>query len=278
MSLYGEWSARHGVPVFCYRVDQDALAEAEWDPIQAPRTRRHWVAVGNRAILLQVIQAPRTRRHWVAVGNRAILLQVANDGSAALFDERYGLRWLAAPDPRSGVSIVEEGAERWGSGWEARPAGTVPLRTFGPTWFEVAVRSGELSLERTVLCPEGEVTWVLVRVRLGNAGAASRRIRHIETWAVAPRLPERRRRDRRSAHERRGDGGVRRAGAGSHARRRGAAPRSGTSPRRVRLSPGVRPTGRHDARGSREHAGAHCSQRLAASGPLARERRRDRSR
>jgi hypothetical protein len=166
MSLYGEWSARHGVPVFCYRVDQDALAEAEWDPIQAPRTRRHWVAVGNRAILLQV----------------------ANDGSAALFDERYGLRWLAAPNPRSGVSIVEEGTERWGSGWEARPAGTVPLRTFGPTWFEVAVRSGELSLERTVLCPEGEVTWVLVRVRLGNAGAASRRIRHIETWAVAPRF------------------------------------------------------------------------------------------
>ena len=41
------------------------------------------------------------------VGNRAIRLQAANDGTVALFDERYGLRWLVAPDPAgTGVSIA----------------------------------------------------------------------------------------------------------------------------------------------------------------------------
>ena len=54
MSLYGEWSTREGVPVFVYRADQDALDEAEWDPIQAPPTRRHWLAVGNRSLAMQV--------------------------------------------------------------------------------------------------------------------------------------------------------------------------------------------------------------------------------
>src|SRR5512147_2295415 len=76
-SLYGRWVVRDGMPAFAYDADQEALAAAEWDPIIAPRTRRHWLMVGNRAIRLQA----------------------ANDGTVALFDESYGLRWLVAPDP-----------------------------------------------------------------------------------------------------------------------------------------------------------------------------------
>ena len=89
MSLYGEWSTRGGLPVFVYRADHDVLPEAEWDPIQALPTRRHWVMVGNRSIQMQV----------------------ANDGRVALFDERYSQRWLTAPDPAgTGVSLIEEDA------------------------------------------------------------------------------------------------------------------------------------------------------------------------
>src|SRR2546428_8804636 len=53
-SLYGRWVTRAGLPAFVYEADQEALAAAEWDPIIAPRTRRHWLMVGNRAIRLQL--------------------------------------------------------------------------------------------------------------------------------------------------------------------------------------------------------------------------------
>ena len=46
MSLYGEWSTRDGVPVFRYLADQEVLPQAEWNPIQAPPTRRHWLVLG----------------------------------------------------------------------------------------------------------------------------------------------------------------------------------------------------------------------------------------
>jgi hypothetical protein len=167
MSLYGQWSTQRGLPVFVYRTDHDALPEAEWDPIQALPTRRHWVMIGNRAIQMQV----------------------ANDGRVGLFDERYSQRWLTAPDPSgTGVSIIHEDGEVWGSGWDVRPPGSVPTRVFGPTWFQIATSHQDLSLERTVLCPEGEHPWVLVRVRLENTGPSPRRIRHTEEWAVAPRF------------------------------------------------------------------------------------------
>src|SRR5262245_55838508 len=83
-SLYGRWVRRTGLPAFVYSANQLTLPEAEWDPILAPRTRRHWLMVGNRAIRLQA----------------------ANDGTAALFDERDGLRWLTAADPTgTGISL-----------------------------------------------------------------------------------------------------------------------------------------------------------------------------
>ena len=52
-SLYGRWIVRGRLPAFAYEADHETLAAAEWDPIVGPRTRRHWVMLGNRAISLQ---------------------------------------------------------------------------------------------------------------------------------------------------------------------------------------------------------------------------------
>src|SRR5215470_6545603 len=108
VGLYGHWVARTGVPAFVYDADQDALPAAEWDPILSPRTRRHWLMIGNRAIRLQG----------------------ANDGTVAVFDERYGLRWLVAPEPSgSGVSLLDDDAgKQWGSAFDTRAGETPPLR------------------------------------------------------------------------------------------------------------------------------------------------------
>ena len=169
-SLYGHWVLSAGLPAFVYDVDQEALPAAEWDPTIAPRTRRNWLMVGNRAIRLQA----------------------ANDGTVALFDESYGLRWLVGPDPvGTGVSILDDDAGKvWGTDYSLRAGETPPARTFGPTWFAVHDTYAGLSLERMILCPEGEVPWLLVRVRLAlahDAGGA-RIVRHTERWALRPRF------------------------------------------------------------------------------------------
>ncbi|WP_394836085.1 hypothetical protein LVJ94_04160 [Pendulispora rubella] len=171
VSPYGRWVSRFGLPAFAYDADQDAMPGAEWDPIVGPRTRRHWLMVGNRGIRL-----------WAA-----------NDGTVGLFDEGYGLRWLLAPEPEgSGVSIVHEqdGGKRWGSRYAER-AGTAPsVRVFGPTWFQVSDEHDGLALERMVLCPEGEMRWLLVRVQLSLRPSykGRRRLRHVERWTLRPRF------------------------------------------------------------------------------------------
>jgi hypothetical protein len=169
VSRYGRWVTRGRLPAFTYDADQETLPFAEWDPIIAPRTRRHWLMVGNRAIRLQA----------------------ANDGTVALFDETYGLRWLVAPEPSgTGVSILDDAGRRWGTDYALRAGASPPRRTFGPTWFEVEDSSGGLTLTRTILCPEGEVPWVLVRVRLAlsRGTSATRTLRHVEQWALRPRF------------------------------------------------------------------------------------------
>src|SRR5262245_26783950 len=168
-SLYGRWTVRDGLPAFVYELDQDAEPAAEWDPILAPPTRRNWVMLGNRAIRLQA----------------------ANDGTVALFDEGDGLRWLVAPDPDgTGISILRDGGREWGSAYAMRGGERPPRRTFGPTWFEVEDAFRGLVLTRTILCPEGEVPWVLVHVRLALARSTSgaRRVQHIEQWRLRPRF------------------------------------------------------------------------------------------
>jgi hypothetical protein len=172
---YGRWVARDNLPAFAYDVDQDTLPYAEWDPIIAPPTRRNWLMVGNQAVRLQA----------------------GNDGTVALFDEAYGLRWLTAPDPAgTGVSIVDDTEpdptrppKQWGTEYSQRAGEQVPIRTFGPTWFEVEDTYAGLGLIRTILCPEGEVPWLLVHVRLMlSANAAARTITHTEHWALRPRF------------------------------------------------------------------------------------------
>ena len=116
-SPYGEWREVGGLPAFDYTADHSAMPAAEWDPI---------------------VGAP-TRQHWGVVGNRAISLWAANDGTVALWDESDALRWIAAPDPEgTGTSRMSvDGRPVWGTAFEHRPAGSVPVRTFGPTWFTV---------------------------------------------------------------------------------------------------------------------------------------------
>lgn len=168
-SRYGHWVLRAGLPAFVYDADQDAIPEAEWDPITAPRTRRHWVMLGNRALSMQV----------------------ANDGTVAVFDEGDGLRWLTAPDPTgTGISVLDDDGHVWGSAFAQRAGETTPVRTFGPTWFMIEDARAGLALERTLLLPEGEVPWVLVRVALVLARGARRprQLRHVERWALQPRF------------------------------------------------------------------------------------------
>src|SRR5258706_5710862 len=124
------------------------------------------------------------------VGTGTIRLQAANDGTVALFDEGDGLRWLVAPEPAgTGISILDDGGTSWGTDFTMRGGERTPRRTFGPTWFEVEdVRHG-LALTRTILCPEGDVPWLLVRVQLRLArSAAARSVRHVEQWRLRPRF------------------------------------------------------------------------------------------
>src|SRR5262249_54662511 len=117
-SRYGQWVVRNNLPAFVYNVDHECLPFAKWDPI-----------IG-----------PNTRRNWLMVGNQAIRLQGANDGTVALFDETYGLRWLTAPDPvGTGVSVIDENYKhiahkQWSTEYSRRAGEIIPLRTFGPTW------------------------------------------------------------------------------------------------------------------------------------------------
>jgi len=168
-SPYGRWVVCDGLPAFAYDADQDALPFAEWDPILAPPTRRHWTMLGNRALRIQA----------------------ANDGTVGVFDESEGLRWIVAPHPAgSGESILDDGGTRWGSAWALRAGERTPVRTFGPAWFTVEDGRAGLTLARTILCPVGEVPWLLVRVRLALARDARepRALRHVERWALAPRF------------------------------------------------------------------------------------------
>jgi hypothetical protein len=154
VSDFGAWLTRDGLPAFAY----DATAPDE--------------------------------PHHLLVGNRCIQICASADGTTGLWDERYGGRWLTLGDPTGTGSstITEANGQRWGSSIAEWPTGAAPVRTFGPTWYEVACQREGLSLERLTICPEGEAPWVLVRVRLRNASAVPRRVEHVERWAVVPRF------------------------------------------------------------------------------------------
>ncbi|MER6003666.1 hypothetical protein ABT120_34190 [Nonomuraea angiospora] len=151
MSSYGEWTTAYGLPAFAYTLDQERDPRAEWDPVLDPPTRRHFAHVGNRRITL--------------VSD--------NYGLSDLFDEHTGLLWLTRG---TGVTRIGELSTDI-SGSE---------RIFGPTFAVVRVADERVALERTVLCPEGEQPWVLIRLRVRNLLDAPVRLEAAEEWAARP--------------------------------------------------------------------------------------------
>jgi hypothetical protein len=121
------------------------------------------------------------------VGNQSISLRIANDGRFGLLDERFGHRWLTCPDPGTGISIVESNGDSWGTAWDLKPD-PIPLRSFGPTWCKINAAKGDIELERTLLCPDGEQPWILIRVSLTNKGSSDVDLTHREEWLVSPRF------------------------------------------------------------------------------------------
>jgi len=136
VNTFGEWVTRDGLPAFAYRAE----VQRGHDPASTAGPS-----------------------HQLLVGNRCIQICATADGTTGLWDERYGGRWLTLGDPSgTGTStITEANGQRWGSARDAWPAGAPPVRTFGPTWFEVACERAGLALERMTLCPEGESPWVV---------------------------------------------------------------------------------------------------------------------
>ena len=167
-SRFGDWETAYGLPAFAYLADHEVHPDAEWDTLEYGPTRLHWAGFGNRR--LQVF--------------------AYNDGTVAVWDEADGMRWLTAPQPGgTGVFRATEpgAAATWSTAYAERPPGSTVKRLFGPTWFQVALAHDGLAIERTVLCPEGEVPWLLIRVRLTAARPMT--IRHLEEWTIRPLYP-----------------------------------------------------------------------------------------
>ena len=107
-----------------------------------------------------IIDPPSTR-HWVHLGNRRITLVADSDGLSGLWDEHTGCRWIAEHTGVSRLGALSTDAPR--------------ERCFGPTFSRVRAVGADAELERTVLCPEGEVPWVLIRVVVRNRGDGTMR-------------------------------------------------------------------------------------------------------
>jgi hypothetical protein len=115
---------------------------------------------------------PPSHRHVVHLGNRRITLAAGTDGLSSVWDEHTGCHWLAE---RTGLC-------RWGSVTVTGPP------VFGPAFVRVTATDEEVSVERTVLCPEGDSPSVLIRVEVVNHGSAAVRRTLREEWEVHPRL------------------------------------------------------------------------------------------
>ncbi|GAA1718986.1 hypothetical protein GCM10009765_79230 [Fodinicola feengrottensis] len=151
MSAFGEWTTINGVPAFQYTADPAAAA---WDPTLDPPTHRRWIQVGNRRITLVA----------------------DNFGRSGLWDEHTGLDWLTEPFPAgTGVSRLAD---------VLNTDENVTEVFFGPTFSRVRAQTSAATLERTVLCPEGEQPWVLIRVEVTNRTNATQRWTLREEWDV----------------------------------------------------------------------------------------------
>lgn len=164
--MFGHWDVIESLPAFAYTADQDDYGPATWDPILVPPTNRHWTHLGNRRITLVT----------------------DNAGLSGLWDSHDGYLWITEPRPRgTGVSrlLDSTGAVLTSSSYHERGA-ELPQRWIGPTFARVTTRASGVELERTVLCPDGEDPWVLIRVVV----RADRRIRLtlVEEWVVQPAI------------------------------------------------------------------------------------------
>ncbi|WP_439657491.1 GH36-type glycosyl hydrolase domain-containing protein [Lentzea sp. HUAS TT2] len=116
---------------------------------------------------------PPSSTHRVHLGNRRITLVADSDGLFGVWDEHLGCRWIAE---QTGVARL----------------GDLPIdssaKLFGPTFCRMAVVSDDVEVERTVLCPEGAVPWVLIRVDVLNRCDGVLRRSLSEEWVVRPRL------------------------------------------------------------------------------------------
>ena len=169
MSSFGEWTEQDGLPVFSYRADQRVSDVAGWE-----RPGWGW-----------------TTRHWACVGNRRIQLVADNEGRRGLWDCYDGLRWLTAADDRgTGSTVLAAGDIRLGTAMPDWPAGSVPERRFGPTWFEVECSDGGLTLGNLTFCPEGERPWVVIRVTVRNESGAAVTGTLAEEWELRPRFAQ----------------------------------------------------------------------------------------
>lgn len=165
MSAFGEWTSAHGLPAFRYTMDQDVDPRAVWDPILDPPTRRHAVHLGNRRITLIA----------------------DNYGRSGLFDEHEGLCWLTR---ETGVARVGDGRDRaLSTACDGRP-GHVRERLLGPTFTIVTAADERWELDRRVVCPEGELPWVLIRLTVRNLTAQVAQVTLTEEWAVEPARAE----------------------------------------------------------------------------------------
>ncbi|MDT7786641.1 MAG: cellobiose phosphorylase [Pseudonocardiales bacterium] len=107
---------------------------------------------------------PPSNRHVVHIGNRRITLAAGSDGLVSVWDEHVDCRWLAERTGNAGFSAA--------------------AKLFGPTFF----RQSAGNAERTVLCPEGEVPWLLIKVEVVNEGSEVLRQVLTEEWVVRPRV------------------------------------------------------------------------------------------
>ncbi|MGW6932646.1 GH36-type glycosyl hydrolase domain-containing protein [Lentzea sp. NPDC054927] len=116
---------------------------------------------------------PPTSLHRVHVGNRRITLVAGSDGLFSVWDEHLGCRWIAE----------HTGVGRFG----ALSTDAAAAKLFGPTFCRVSVAGDGAEIERTVLCPEGELPWVLIKVDVANRGEAVLRRTLTEEWVVRQR-------------------------------------------------------------------------------------------
>ena len=129
------------------------------------------------------------RRYFHMVGNRALQMQAGSDGTVGLYDESYGQRWLCYADENggSGESLLSSPDEQWGSRVTQWPAqGQV---TVEPTGLTVVTEHNGLSLQRRVVCPEGDTPWLFTAVQLTLATSSPpRQFTHREHWRLRPRF------------------------------------------------------------------------------------------